>query len=50
MHPEFRRHAAKGRRYFYFDMSDPSHQKLLRQKQKIDPMATVSKATKIDEY
>jgi hypothetical protein len=50
MRPSLRRDREKKTKFFYFDLADPSHEELLKRARKIDPMATLSEVTKIDEY
>jgi hypothetical protein len=44
------RHPKKDIGYFYFNVSDTSHQKLLEQTRKINPLGSLAQITKIDEY
>jgi hypothetical protein len=39
-----------GINYFYFNISDKSHQKLLEQARKFNPLGSLEQITKIDEY
>lgn len=44
------RHSKDHIDYFYFNVSDKSHQMLLEQSKKINPLESLEQITKIDEY
>jgi hypothetical protein len=48
--PMMRRTTQGGPKFFYFNVADESHAKILEKSRKIDPMAEISRVTEIDEY